>query len=118
MLWKARPLLLKLRGLLQAKRTLPSPNLLRTRKCRVLLLWLLAFLIISSISMLFYDQKIECDGGSVVNAQLQGCCLVVSAAVPCNNEVPLAVNILGCNLYPKCGCCVTVGDIQAQSMFR
>lgn len=62
--------------------------------------------------------KVECDGCSVVNTQLQGCCFVVSAAVPCNDEVPLAVNVLGVNLFPKVGCCVTVGDIQGESMKR
>jgi hypothetical protein len=55
--------------------------------------------------------KSECDGCSVVNAQLQVCCLVVSAAVPCNEEVPLAVSVLGLTCYPTCGCCVQQKEI-------
>lgn len=55
--------------------------------------------------------KTECDGCSVVNAQVQVCCLVVSAAVPCNEEVPLAVSVLGLTCYPTCGCCVQQKEI-------
>ncbi|CAB9513534.1 expressed unknown protein [Seminavis robusta] len=62
--------------------------------------------------------KCECDGCSVLNVQVHGLCGVVSAAIPCNEEVPLAVNVLGCNLYPKCGCCVTIGEIKAEGMCR
>ncbi|KAL7517746.1 hypothetical protein ACHAWF_000152 [Thalassiosira exigua] len=36
---------------------------------------------------------IECDGCSVVNAQGHCCCFVVSAALPCNDEVPVAVSV-------------------------
>jgi hypothetical protein len=50
--------------------------------------------------------KCENDGASIVNAQLQCCCLVCSAALPCNDEVPVALTIAGLTLYPKCGCCV------------
>lgn len=52
---------------------------------------------------------IECDGLSCVNAQAQCCCIVNSCAVPCNEEVPVAVTILGLTLYPEVGCCKTVG---------
>lgn len=50
--------------------------------------------------------KIEMDGCSVVNAQVHCCCCVNSTAIPCNEEVPLAVSVLGLTLFPKCGCCM------------
>jgi hypothetical protein len=55
--------------------------------------------------------KSECDGCSVVDAQVQACCIVVSAAIPCNEEVPLAVSVLGLTLYPVQGCCVQQKEI-------
>jgi hypothetical protein len=38
-------------------------------------------------------------------------CLVVSAAIPCNKEVPVAVAIAGLTLYPKCGFCMQQRDL-------
>eukprot|EP00542_Grammatophora_oceanica_P017958 CAMPEP_0194046066 /NCGR_PEP_ID=MMETSP0009_2-20130614/19279_1 /TAXON_ID=210454 /ORGANISM="Grammatophora oceanica, Strain CCMP 410" /LENGTH=123 /DNA_ID=CAMNT_0038691193 /DNA_START=76 /DNA_END=447 /DNA_ORIENTATION=+ len=55
--------------------------------------------------------KCECDGCSVFNAQIQCCQLVISGALPCNQEVPIAVTILGLTIFPKMGCCVSVGEI-------
>lgn len=55
--------------------------------------------------------KPECDGCSGVNGQCQVCCLVANGAVPCNNEVPVAVAILGVMLYPKVGCCVMQNEV-------
>jgi len=51
--------------------------------------------------------KFENDGCSALNAQLHACCLVVSAAIPCNEEVPIAVTIAGLTIFPKCGVCIT-----------
>lgn len=45
-----------------------------------------------------------------MNLQCQICCTVVSAAVPCNEEVPLTLNVLGLTLYPKPGCCMTLKE--------
>jgi len=55
--------------------------------------------------------KPECDGCSVINAQCHTCCLVVSAAVPCNEEVPVAVSIAGLTVFPKFGCCIRQKEI-------
>jgi hypothetical protein len=41
------------------------------------------------------------------------CNLVVTGALPCNKEVPIAISILGLTLYPKVGCCVKIGDLKA-----
>mmetsp|Transcript_10103 Transcript_10103/g.14499 ORF Transcript_10103/g.14499 Transcript_10103/m.14499 type:complete len:136 (-) Transcript_10103:1514-1921(-) len=57
---------------------------------------------------------IECDGCSCVNLQAHCCCMVATAAFPCNDEVPIALTILGCTLYPKCGCCVPTGEIMSR----
>ncbi|KAL7467100.1 hypothetical protein ACHAXS_007365 [Conticribra weissflogii] len=54
---------------------------------------------------------IECDGCSVVNMQGHMCCCVVSGAFPCNDEVPVALSLLGVTMYPKCGCCVPQKEI-------
>mmetsp|Transcript_6285 Transcript_6285/g.5131 ORF Transcript_6285/g.5131 Transcript_6285/m.5131 type:complete len:125 (-) Transcript_6285:130-504(-) len=62
--------------------------------------------------------KIECDGCSILNTQVQCCQLVISAALPCNEEVPVAVAVLGATLYPKCGFCVKIGDIKGEGMER
>lgn len=48
----------------------------------------------------------EADGCSCINAQLQVCCIVCSAAFPCNEEVPVTLAAYGLSVYPKCGCCV------------
>ena len=58
--------------------------------------------------------NIECDGCALMKVQLQAFCLAISAALPCDEEVPPAVNILGLGLYPKCGCCMP----QTQAMDR
>eukprot|EP00979_Chaetoceros_neogracilis_P002541 scaffold433_cov260-Chaetoceros_neogracile.AAC.68 len=50
----------------------------------------------------------ECKG---VNAQLQCCCVVCNAAVPCNSEVPVALVAGGLMIYPQCGCCVKQKEI-------
>ena len=50
--------------------------------------------------------KCENDGCSVLNAQLQCCCVVCSSAIPCNEEVPLAVTLAGLTVFPTCGCCI------------
>jgi hypothetical protein len=55
--------------------------------------------------------KPECDGCSIVNIQCQALCAVISAAIPCNEEVPLAVSCIGLTLYPKCGCCIKQKEI-------
>jgi len=51
--------------------------------------------------------KCENDGCSFCNAQVHCCCTVCSAALPCNEEVPVAVAVAGLMVYPKFGCCVT-----------
>ncbi|GAX22523.1 hypothetical protein FisN_14Hh145 [Fistulifera solaris] len=56
----------------------------------------------------------ECDGCSIINGQLHACCAVMSCAFPCNEEVPVAVSLVGLNLYPKCGLCLT----QKEAMVR
>ena len=53
----------------------------------------------------------ECDGCSVLNVQTHCCCCVASAALPCNDEVPLAVSVLGLTVFSKCGCCVPMREI-------
>ena len=52
-----------------------------------------------------------CDGEGCINAQVQVCCVVVSAALPPTDEVPAAVTIAGLTLYPKVGCCVPMKEI-------
>jgi hypothetical protein len=46
------------------------------------------------------------------DAQCEVCGLVVDAAFPCNEDVPLAVTILGLTLFPKVGACLTVAQIK------
>ena len=53
-----------------------------------------------------FGPKCENDGCSIINSQLQCCCLVCSAALPCNEEVPVAVSVLGLTVFPKFGCCI------------
>lgn len=55
--------------------------------------------------------KPECDGCSILNLQCHALCAVVSAAIPCNKEVPLAVSILGLTIFPKCGFCMQQKEI-------
>ena len=55
--------------------------------------------------------KPEFDGCSVLNLQCQALCAVISAAIPCNQEVPLAVTVLGLTVYPKCGFCIQQKEI-------
>lgn len=54
---------------------------------------------------------IECDGCSCVNIQAHCCCCVTSAAFPCNDEVPVALTVLGLTMYPKCGCMVPIKEV-------
>ena len=53
----------------------------------------------------------ECDGCSVINAQCHCCCAVASAAVPCNDEVPVALSVAGLTVFPKFGCCIRQSEI-------
>lgn len=53
----------------------------------------------------------EFDGCSCFNLQAHCCCCVASAALPCNDEVPIAVSFMGLTLYPKCGCMVPMKEI-------
>jgi hypothetical protein len=53
----------------------------------------------------------EYDGCSVINAQCQACCVVASIALPCNDEVPVALTIAGCTIFPTCGCCIQQKEI-------
>ena len=59
--------------------------------------------------------KVECDGCSICNTQLQCCCLITSAAFPCNDEVPAALTVLGVTLYPEVGCCKHLSEIMDRS---
>jgi len=59
--------------------------------------------------------RCECDGCSILNVQCQVCNLVVSAALPCNKEVPVACSLCGLTLFPKCGCCVKIGDFKKKN---
>ena len=52
-----------------------------------------------------------CDDFALVKGQVQMLCAVCSAAIPCNDEVPVAVTVLGLTLYPTVGCCVVQKDI-------
>eukprot|EP00566_Odontella_aurita_P025551 CAMPEP_0113563728 /NCGR_PEP_ID=MMETSP0015_2-20120614/21226_1 /TAXON_ID=2838 /ORGANISM="Odontella" /LENGTH=116 /DNA_ID=CAMNT_0000465733 /DNA_START=135 /DNA_END=485 /DNA_ORIENTATION=- /assembly_acc=CAM_ASM_000160 len=52
-----------------------------------------------------------CDGEGCCNAQAQICCVVLSAAFPCTDSVPIAVTVAGVTLYPKVGCCVPLKEI-------
>lgn len=45
--------------------------------------------------------KCECDGCSMCNIQCQLFNLVISGAFPCNEEVPVAVSLLGLTMFPK-----------------
>lgn len=56
--------------------------------------------------------RCENDGCSILNAQCQIFNLIVSAALPCNKEVPVAVSVLGATIFPKCGCCIKIGDLK------
>jgi hypothetical protein len=54
----------------------------------------------------------DCDDCSIAHLQGQACCIVVSAAIPCSEEVPLAVTVLGVTVFPTLGCCVPVKDVR------
>jgi hypothetical protein len=58
--------------------------------------------------------RCEYDGCSVFNVQCQICQAVVSGAFPCNKEVPIALSVAGATVYPKCGCCVKIGDLKTK----
>ena len=45
-----------------------------------------------------------------MKVQLQAFCLAITAAFPCDEEVPPAVTILGLTLFPKCGCCMPIKE--------
>jgi hypothetical protein len=59
----------------------------------------------------FIGVKPECDGLSCCNIQCQACCAVVSGAIPCNKEVPVALTIAGLTIYPKVGLCMQQRDL-------
>ena len=40
------------------------------------------------------------------------CCLVSNGAFPTDPEVPCMCASLGLTCYPKCGCCMKVGDVK------
>ncbi|EEC45676.1 predicted protein [Phaeodactylum tricornutum CCAP 1055/1] len=50
--------------------------------------------------------KCETDGCSVLNSQCHALFLVCTCAIPCNEEVPLALSIAGLTIYPQCGFCI------------
>mmetsp|Transcript_18168 Transcript_18168/g.50433 ORF Transcript_18168/g.50433 Transcript_18168/m.50433 type:complete len:156 (+) Transcript_18168:347-814(+) len=54
--------------------------------------------------------SIECDGCAILKVQLQAFCLAITAAIPCDEEVPPALAIAGLTLYPKCGCCMPIKE--------
>ena len=56
--------------------------------------------------------NIDCQDCSICHFQGQACWLVISAALPCNHDVPLAVSVLGLTVIPKCGCCVPIKDVR------
>jgi hypothetical protein len=58
--------------------------------------------------------RCEFDGCSILNLQCQCCNAVISAAIPCNKEVPVALSLCGCTVFPKCGCCVKIGELHAK----
>jgi hypothetical protein len=41
-----------------------------------------------------------------------------AGALPCNEEVPVTVNILGCSLYPKCAFCAKQEFLVSEQMQR
>eukprot|EP00980_Cylindrotheca_fusiformis_P018580 scaffold6158_cov67-Cylindrotheca_fusiformis.AAC.1 len=53
---------------------------------------------------------IECDGCACIKMQLQTCCLAITAAVPCDSEVPALVTVAGLTVYPKVGCCMPIKE--------
>ena len=53
---------------------------------------------------------IECDGMACIKAQLHACCCAITAAFPCDKEVPALVTIAGLTLYPKTGCCMPIKE--------
>jgi hypothetical protein len=57
------------------------------------------------------------DGCSVFNVQCQLCNLVISGAFPCNEEVPVAISVLGLTIFPKVGCCVKIGELKGNSEY-
>jgi hypothetical protein len=58
--------------------------------------------------------RMECDGCSIFNVQCQMCMMVVSGALPCNKEVPVALSVLGLTCFPKCGCCLKIGELKSK----
>jgi hypothetical protein len=51
------------------------------------------------------------DDFALIKGQVHMFCAVCSAAIPCNDEVPIALTVLGLTMYPKCGCCVVQKSI-------
>eukprot|EP00934_Nitzschia_sp_Nitz4_P007408 Nitzschia sp. Nitz4//scaffold5_size260463//63911//64593//NITZ4_000959-RA/size260463-exonerate_est2genome-gene-0.272-mRNA-1//1//CDS//3329555271//7398//frame0 len=56
----------------------------------------------------------EFDGCAILKIQLQAFCLAVTAAIPCDEEVPPAVSVLGLTVYPKVGCCMPIKEAIAR----
>lgn len=50
-----------------------------------------------------------------MNVQCQMCNMVVSGALPCNKEVPVALSMFGLTVFPKCGCCIKIGDLKKKN---
>jgi hypothetical protein len=48
----------------------------------------------------------DCDGCKVLTSQCQCCCVVCNTAIPCNDDVPVAIVVGGLMCFPKRGCCV------------
>ena len=56
----------------------------------------------------------EFDGCAIMKLQCQTCCLAITGAFPCDEEVPHVWTVLGCTIYPKCGCCVPIKNVMSR----
>jgi hypothetical protein len=56
----------------------------------------------------------EFDGCALVKVQMQVFCLAITAAIPCDEEVPPIVSILGLTVFPKCGCCMPIKEAMSR----
>ena len=57
---------------------------------------------------------------SCIRGQIHCCCCVSSVAIPCSEEVPIAITVAGLTIFPfrRVGCMQTVGDIKGMNMER
>jgi hypothetical protein len=53
-----------------------------------------------------------------IKAQHQCCCLVHSAALPPDDEVPFTIACCGFVCVPQLGCCLTIGDLTRQTIVQ